>query len=239
MTKCIFNNNTTNITVFDDKFTIGKKNIKYSDVYAIKKENLTNYLTLFSKNLFTFLFLSINLVFFFIFKQANTLFILTSCLVLLLLVYYLRNYYFPKMFKDELFVLYDIVYKTHHETLLVSYADDIVFDMKKLPKLKYMETRFLQRYVQRIRQGRKYLFSQIEANLSAGEVLYQKYITVAQIRYKDTQAFDRRIVSHIETIVNEKFRGLRRYTLYMFRFNILMIICSIFYFVSTWDRFLL
>ncbi len=239
MTKCIYNNNTTNITIYDDHFTIGKKNIKYSDVYAIKKDNLTNYLSLFGKNLYTFLFLSFNLVFYFIFNHVDTIFVLTSNLFILLLIYYIRNFYLPKLFKDEQFVLYDIVYKTHHDTLIVSHSDDVVFNKKKLPKLKTMETRFLQRYLHRIRQGRKYLFSQLEGSLSAGEILYEKYLTVAQIRYKDQQAFDRRIVSYLEKVINENFRRIKRYTLYMFRFNLIMLVGSIFYFVSTWDRFLL
>ncbi len=239
MAKCIYNNNSTNIQIFNDKFTIGKKTINYSDVYSIKKDDLSNYLSLFTKNLFTFLFLSTNLVFYFTFKQVNTLFVLTSTFLLLSMVYYLSAVYFPKMFKDETFVLYDIVYKTHHDTLLVSASDGIKFDNKKLPKLKYMETRFLQRYLHRIKQGRKYLFSQIETDSSSGDFLYEKYLTVAQIRYKDTQAFDKRVVASLEKVANEKFSSLKKYTLYMFRFNLLMIIVSIFYFVSSWDRFLL
>ncbi len=236
MTKCIYNNNRSNITVYDDYFTIGKKNIKYADVHSIKKDCLTNYLSLFTKNLFTFLFLSANLVFYFIFKELRTLFVLSSILVLLLVVYYFRRIHITKMFKDTLFVLYDIVYKTHHDTLIVALTDDVSFNKKKLRKLKYMETHFLQRYLTRIKQGRKYLFSQIESTNSTGDVLYEKYKTVAQIRYKDTQAFDKRVISHFETTINEKFSLLRRYTLYMFRFNVIMTIVAIFYFVSSWDN---
>ncbi len=239
MAKCIYNNNSTHITVYDDHFTIGKKKIMYSDVYSINKDNLTNYLGLFNKNLYTFLFLSLNLVFFLFFKYFDTFFILVSNFILLIIVYYLKNFYFPRMFKDEIFVLYDIVYKTHHDTLLVSLADGVEFNKKKLPKLKYMESRYLQRYIHRIKQGRKYLFSQIETNNSAGEILYEKYLTVAQIRYKDTKAFDRRVVSHIEKAINENFVQIRRYTLYMFRCNVIMMISTILYFVSTWERFII
>ncbi len=237
MAKCIYNNNNSNITVYDDYFTIGEKTINYSDVFAIRKDNLTNYLSLFSKNLYVFLFLLVNLIFFFIFNEFSTVFILSSNIVFTLVVLYVRNIRFPKMFTDELFVLYDIVYKTHHDTLIVSYSDDVVFNKKKLAKLTYMESRFLHKYLNRLKQARKYLFTQIESNTSAGEILYEKYSTVAQLRYKDTCAFDKKTLTHLEKVVNENFVGIRRYTLYMFRFNLIAIISAILHFVTTWEHY--
>ncbi len=235
MTKCIYNNHATTINFNEDYFTVGKKKIYYSKVFAIKKDNLTNYLSLFSKNLYTFLFLSVNIIFFLVFKELNTIFILVSNLVLLLIVFYFRHVYLPKKFKDNHFILYDIVYRTHHETLIVSLADNITFNKKKLERLSYTESRFLQRYLNRIKQGRKYLFTQIESKSSAGEILYEKYITVAQKRYKDTKPFDRNVLSHFETIINENFLNIRRSTLLMFRCNLVLTFGSIIYFVYYLD----
>ncbi len=238
MAKCIYNNVETNIDVFDDYFTIGGKDIHYSDVYDIRKDNLTNYLSLFSKNLFTFLFLTFNAVFFFAFSKFSASFILISNIFFIVIILYIRNILFPKIFEDEPFVLYDIIYQTHHDTLLVAYADNVTFNKRKLKKLTYMQSRVLQKYLHRIKQGRKYLFTQIESNTSAGEILFEKYSTVAKIRYKDNQTFDRNVLYRLETVVNQNFINIRRYTLYMFRFNIVVIVSMTLHFVTAWDKIL-
>lgn len=235
MKSCIYNNQKSTIEVFDKKIILGKKSINYSDIYAIKKDNLGNYMILFSRNLLMFSFLSVSLLLYFIFGYVSTLLLLLTITALLLLVYWIERVYFAKLFGDDKFMIYDIVYESHHDTVLVSYNDNIVIDKNKTPKLSNKQHKFLQKYMRRIKQGRKYLIMQCESDSSSGDALYEKYKTVAGIRYKDQQMFTKQVVSHIETAINSHFAKFRKYTRYLLRANIILAIFMIYTFIKFWN----
>lgn len=234
-TSCIYNNKKTYINVFDDKIVLGKKTIKYTDMYALHHENLTKYITIFSKNLFVFLFLISNTILFLIKNNINIVVFLLNVIIISTVCYWFNSYYLVKLFSDDPFVLYDIVYETHHDTLLVSYKDSVKLNKKNVNKLNNKQSKYLHRYLQRISHGRKYLFTQIETSLSSGNTLYEKYETVAQIRYKDKQIFSPQVVSIFELAVEKNFTNFKKYTLYMFRFNIIGIIVAICLLISNWE----
>lgn len=234
-TSCIYNNKKTYINVFDDRIVLGKKTIKYTDIYALHQENLTKYITIFSKNLFVFLFLLSNGLIFLITHNVNIVVFLLNVTVISTICYWFNTYYLVRLFSDDPFVLYDIVYETHHDTLLVSYKDNVILNKKNVKKLNNKQSKYLHRYLQRISRGRKYLFTQIETSLSNGNELYEKYETVAQIRYKDKQIFSPEVVSILESAFNKNFANFKKYTLYMFRFNIIGVIILICLLISNWE----
>lgn len=237
MKNCMYNNKLTTIEVFDDKIKLGMKTINYSDVYAINKDSLTNYLTLFTKNLFTFVFVASNLLIYLMTGYFSTFFLLLTFAITVGLTYWLKDIYITNLFGNDKFITYDIIYETHHDTIMVAKNDNIVINKNIGPKLRFLRHNQLQRYERRIKQGRKYLVTQCEADISSGDELFEKYKTVTGIRYKDAQNFSRAIVDTIETAINTHFSKFRKYTRYLLRVNIIMIVIVIYNFISSWGMY--
>lgn len=234
MKNCIFNNKLTTIELHNDRIDLGSKTIKYSDVYAINKDSFTKYLTLFTKNLFTFIFLISNIILYLLMGYVSTLVLLLSFSISLAISYWLNNIYMSNLFSKEKFIIYDIIYETSHDTILVSKNDGIEIKSTN-PKLRFLKYNQLQRYIKRITQGRKYLITQCEADISSGDELYEKYKTVSTIRYKDPKILSRATVGTIENVINNNFSTFRKYTRYLLRANVIMIIIIVFNFISFWN----
>ncbi len=228
--QCIYNNVESTIKIDSDRIVVNNKNILYKDIHSIKTGFLTEYMSLFNASIIFFCVLITVLLCQLLLGVINITYIFMSLLLAFIIIKICNTYYINKT-KYEYFQYIDIIYPSHHDTILLKKSDGIVVNTKHIKKLNFFQTRLVQKYNKRIFKTREYIFKQLEFKKTTANELRERYITVAEVGYDIKPNFSASVLSNIENIHNKYFSTQLSLAYLLMRVNLFLlaiILASIF-----------
>lgn len=226
-----YNHQLVKITFSDDKIKLGTKIINAKDIYATNQEYITDYSIMYPPAfVITSVVLSTLLSIIFT-SEINLLVFILSSLFGFTYSYFIYKPKLRNLSNNEYSMLYDIILKTTHYSVLLKPSD--VYEIKQNYGIQhtYWQKRVLKKYIKRIHDSRKYLFTQIETGKwKTYNDLYEKYVTVSKVKYSfsDNSLSNKQVNIIIENYLKLNSSYIKN-SFKLIRFSIIMIVVIIVY----------